>query len=129
MASALRRRSSFSARHLAGDADGEPGARKRMAADEMLGQPELAAKRPHLVLEQLAQGLDELHVHPLRQAADIVMRLDGDGGSAGERHALDDVGIERALGEERRAAGLVASSSKTSMKSRPMVLRFCLRDR
>ncbi len=34
-----------------------------MAADEAVGQAELAAERPHLVLEQLAQRLDELHVH------------------------------------------------------------------
>ena len=54
-----------------------PGPGKRVAADEMLGQAELAAERPHLVLEQLAQRLDQLHVHALGQAADIVVRLDG----------------------------------------------------
>ena len=42
----------------------------------VLGQAELAAERAHLVLEQLAQRLDQLHVHALRQAADIVVRLD-----------------------------------------------------
>ncbi len=34
------------------------------------------------------------------------MRLDRDRRAAGERHALDDVGIERALGEEVGAADL-----------------------
>ena len=43
-----------------------------------LGHAQLAAQRAHLVLEQLAQRLDQLHAHPLRQAADIVVRLDGD---------------------------------------------------
>jgi hypothetical protein len=95
-----------------------------MAADEALGQAELAAERPHLVLEQLAQRLDELHVHALGQAADIVVALDRHRGPAGERDALDHVGIERALGEELGAAELRASASKTSMNSRPMVLRL-----
>ena len=71
-----------------------------MPADESVGQAELAAERAHLVLEQLAQGLDQLHVHALGQAADIVVRLDGDRRPAGERHALDHVGIECALRQE-----------------------------
>ena len=71
-----------------------------MAVDEGRRQPELAAKRAHLVLEQLAQGLDQLEPHALGQAADIVVRLDGDRRPAGERDALDHVGVERALGEE-----------------------------
>ena len=75
-----------------------------MAADERLRQAELAAERAHLVLEQLAQGLDQLHVHALGQAADVVVRLDGDRGPAGKRHALDHVGIERALRQKLGAA-------------------------
>ncbi|MEO1274898.1 MAG: GMP synthase (glutamine-hydrolyzing), partial [Pseudomonadota bacterium] len=43
-------------------------------------EPEFAAERTHLVLEELAQRLDELEVHPLRQAANIVVALDGDAG-------------------------------------------------
>ena len=78
-----------------------------MAADEVFGQPEFAAERADLVLEQFAQRLDELHVHALRQAADIVVRLDGDRRAAGEADALDDVGIERALREELGAADLL----------------------
>src|SRR5262245_25105427 len=71
-----------------------------MAVDEGWRQAELAAERPHLVLEQFAQRLDQLEPHPLRQPADIVVRLDGRRWSARERHALDDIWIERALGEE-----------------------------
>ena len=70
-----------------------------MAADERLGQAELAAERAHLVLEQLAQRLDQGELHALGQAADVVVRLDGDA-RALERDRLDDVGIERALGEK-----------------------------
>ena len=99
--------SSFSRVIVAGDADGEARARERVAADEGVGQAELAAEHPHLVLEQLAQGLDELHLHALGQAADIVVALDGDGGAAGEGDALDHVRIERALRQEIGAADLL----------------------
>ena len=68
-----------------------------MTADERLRQPKLAAERAHLVLEQFAQRLDELHAHALGQAADIVVALDGHRRAAGKRHAFDHVGIERAL--------------------------------
>ena len=91
----------------AGHADREARAGERMAADEGLRQAKLAAERAHLVLEQLAQRLDQLQVHALGQAADVVVRLDRHRRAAGERHALDHVGIERALREELRAADLL----------------------
>src|SRR5690606_9313216 len=91
----------------AGNADGKPRPRERMAADEAVRQAELAAERAHLVLEELAQRLDQLHVHALGQTADIVVALDGGRGGAGEGDAFDDVGIERALGEEVGAAQLL----------------------
>src|SRR6478672_11342317 len=93
--------------HFAGHADGEPGPREGMAVDEDRRQPKLAAERPHLVLEQLAQRLDQLEPHTLRQAAHIMVRLDGRRRSAREGHALDHVGIERALREEIDLAELV----------------------
>ena len=84
-----------------------PGPGERVAADERLGQAELAAELAHLVLEQFAQRLDQLHVHPLGQAADIVVALDRHRRPAGEADAFDHVGIERALGEEVGAADLL----------------------
>ncbi len=51
-------------------------------------QAELSAERADFVLEELAQGLDQLQVHALGQAADIVVRLDGDGGAAGRSETL-----------------------------------------
>ena len=51
-------------------------------------------------LEQLAQGLDELHVHALGQAPDIVVRLDRHRRAAGEGDGFDHVGIQRALRQE-----------------------------
>ena len=84
-----------------------PGPGNGWRPTKAVGQAELAAERPHLVLEQLAQRLDQLELHALRQAADIVMRLDGGRRAAGRRHALDHVGIERALGEELDVAELL----------------------
>ena len=98
--------SALLARHLAEDADGEARPREGVAADDRLGQAELAAERAHLVLEQLAQRLDQPHPHPLRQAADVVVRLDGDARAAGDGHALDHVRVERALRQEVGAAEL-----------------------
>ena len=71
------------------------------------GRPSSRPERAHLVLEQLAQRLDQLQVHALGQAADVVVRLDGHRRAAGEGHALDHVGIERALGQELGAAELL----------------------
>ena len=99
--------SSFSRVISPGQRIARPGPGKRMAADEGFRQAELAAEHAHLVLEQLAQRLDQLHVHALGQAADIVVRLDRHRRPAGERHALDHVRIERALREEIRAADLL----------------------
>ena len=90
-----------------------------------LRHPELLAGGAHLVLEELAQRLDELEVHLLGQAAHVVVALD-DRARPLERDALDDVRVERALHEPlARRAPSAASSSKTSMKTRPMILRFC----
>ena len=83
---------------LADDPDAEAGPRKRLAADDHLGQAELAADRAHLVLEEGAQGLDELELQVFGQSADVVVRLDVRG--AGAAAGLDDVGVERALHEE-----------------------------
>src|SRR3546814_15778470 len=77
-----------------------------MAANQTLRQAELAPERAHLVLEQLAQRLDRLHLHARRQAAHVVVRPDGDAGAAGEGDRLDDVGIERALRQEIRPTDL-----------------------
>jgi hypothetical protein len=41
-----------------------------MAADEDFRQAQLVAEHAHLVFEQFAQGLDQLHVRARRRAAD-----------------------------------------------------------
>ena len=50
-----------------------PGPGNGMAADEVLGQAELPPDLPHLVLEELAQRLDELERHVLGKAAHVVV--------------------------------------------------------
>src|SRR5207248_6973567 len=87
--------------HLAEAADGEPRARERLSIDHLLRHAELEPDRPHLVLEEVAQRLDELEAQAWRQAADVVVGLDLAGGPSDIRRGpLDDVGIHRALGEE-----------------------------
>ena len=107
-----------------------------MAPDHPLGQAELLADPPHLVLEQRPERLDQLHPHVGGQAADVVVRLDlrRDADLAAR---LDHVRVERALDEEAHVAQVVrpesaradsglaaddsfpASSSKTRMNSSP----------
>ena len=88
--------SSRSLRHLAADdADRQAGPREGLAPDHPLRQPQLGADRPHLVLKQHPQRLDQLEVEVLGQAADVVVGLDRRGPVAAAR--LDHVGVERAL--------------------------------
>ena len=77
-----------------------------MAAHKLIVEAQLAAKRAHFVLEEFAQGFDQLHIHTLWQAAHIVMRFDRHRRPAGEADAFDHIGIERALREEIRPAQL-----------------------
>ena len=79
--------------HFARNTDGEAGAGEWMAAHKGVRQAELTAQVADLVLEQFAQGLDQLHVHALRQAADIMVGFDRDRGAAGERNRLNHVRI------------------------------------
>src|SRR5205085_6301144 len=63
-------------------ANREAGTREWMPANHRLRQSELAADITHLVLEQLAQWLDEREAHSWLEPTDVVMRLDGDGRAA-----------------------------------------------
>lgn len=83
---------------LADDADAEAGAREGLALDDLVGQAELLADHPDLVLEQLAQRLDELELDVVGQAAHVVVRLDVRG--AGAAAGLDDVRVQGALDQE-----------------------------
>lgn len=90
--------------HLADDPDTEAGARERLALDDLVRQAELLADHPDLVLEQLAQRLDELELQVLGEAAHVVVGLDVRG--AGAAAGLDHVRVERALDQERDVLAL-----------------------
>ena len=77
-----------------------PGTGERLAQDHRLGQPEPDPHPPHLVLEQVAQRLDELEAEVGRQPADVVVGLDLLGGLRLRRRRFDDVGVERPLRQE-----------------------------
>ena len=82
-------------------ADRKARAREWLAVDHLLGHPELDADRPHLVLEEIAEGFDQLEAKARWQAAHIVVSLDL-GRRRGDvwRGRLDDVGVQGALGQE-----------------------------
>ena len=61
---------------LADDADREARARERLAPDDLVGQAELLADAPHLVLEQQRSGSTSSKSMSVGQAADVVVRLD-----------------------------------------------------
>ena len=96
--SAARRVSSRSAVDRADDADAQAGAGERLALHDRLGQAQLRADAPDLVLEQQPQRLDQLELQVVRQAADVVVALDV--GRALAAAGLDDVRVERALDQE-----------------------------
>mmetsp|Transcript_155872 Transcript_155872/g.498185 ORF Transcript_155872/g.498185 Transcript_155872/m.498185 type:complete len:237 (-) Transcript_155872:803-1513(-) len=66
-------------RDLADDSDAEARTREGVSHDGLLGEPQLPAQSTHLILEKQPKGLDEFHLHPRGQAADVVVGLD-DGG-------------------------------------------------
>ena len=98
-----------------------PGPGERLAPDDLGGQAELLADQADLVLEQRAQRLDQLELEVVGQAADVVVGLDV--GGAGAAAGLDDVGVERALDEERRpcapVGGRVAERPRPRRPRRP----------
>ena len=75
-----------------------------MAPDDRVGEAEHLAELPHLVLEEIAQRLDELEAEILGKAADVVVQLDVRALPGVPVSRLDDVGVERALGEEAHFA-------------------------
>ena len=103
MASARRSRSAYSRRHLAEDAHAEAGPGERMALDHLGGQAEGQAELAHFVLEQVAQRLEQLQAQFGRQAADVVVALDGHGLLGLAPPDSMTSGIDRALRQEGRA--------------------------
>src|ERR1041385_816403 len=70
-----------------------------MPSDQFRRKAQFPPHRPNLILEQLAERLNQTEVHLCGEASDIVVRLDRVGGPA-EGSGLDDVGVERALAQK-----------------------------
>src|SRR4029077_16729877 len=86
-------------------ADRQPRPGEWLPVNHLLRHPQLETDRAHLVLEQVAQRLNQLEAEARRQTADVVMGLDLGGGRGHvRRRGLDDVWVEGALGEEVDAA-------------------------
>ena len=98
---------------------------ERLPPEHVVGQPAFGAQRTHLVLEQLAQRLDELELHFLGQAAHIVVRFNRGRGSF-VRDRLDDVGVQRSLDQVIRAAQLVRFFVEDGDKLAPDDFAFLL---
>ena len=99
MWSAWRSVSAYSRLYLAEDAHAEAGAGEGVAVDHLGRQAEFDADPAHLVLEQFAQRLDQLEVHVIRQAADVVVRLDDLGLAGLGAGGFDHVRVDGALGQ------------------------------
>ena len=85
---------------VADDAHGKTGAGEGLAIDNVAWQAEFASNFADFVLEEFAQRLDQLELEVVRQAADVVVALDGGRGAADWGDGFDDVGVECALGEK-----------------------------
>ena len=83
--------------NFADDANGKARAGEGLAIDNLFGQAKFEAHAAHFVFEQVAQRLNKLEFHMLRQAADVVVGLYLGGYAACGGFALDYIGIQRAL--------------------------------
>ncbi len=69
-----------------------------MSTDEFLGKTQLSTQLSHLVFEEETERFDELESESLGQSAHVVVSLDHRRRPL-DRDRLDDVRIERALGQ------------------------------
>ncbi len=83
---------------LADDADAQTRAREGLTPDDLVRQAQLGADGPDLVLEEGAQGLDQLELDVLGQTTHVVVGLDI--GRSVSTARLDHVRVERALHQE-----------------------------
>ena len=102
IASARRSRSAYSRLTSPRMRTPRPGPGERMAIDHRVRQAERDAELAHLVLEQLAQRLEQLQAERLRQAADVVVALDRDRLLGLGAARLDHVGVDRSLRQPLR---------------------------
>ncbi|MNK45244.1 hypothetical protein D3C87_639980 [compost metagenome] len=85
--------------HFAQDAHAQARTGERMAVDHLRRQAQRHAQLADFVLEQFAQRFQQLQVQRVRQAAHVVVRLDGRSLARFGASGFDDVGVDRALGQ------------------------------
>src|SRR5262249_14788283 len=73
---------------------------ERMPPDDALGKSKDFADAADFILEELTKGLDEVEAQFGGKATDVVVKLDVCRRASVAVAGFDDVGIERALGEE-----------------------------
>ena len=102
---------------------------KRLLGEHLLGQTKFPADAPHLVLKQLAQRLDQLEGQIGRQAANVMMRLDGRGG-ASHGHRFDHVGVKGSLHQEPHVAEMARlhRQRRDELRADPLALDLGIGD-
>src|SRR3546814_1517312 len=76
--------------HFARNAKSKPWPRKGMPTDKDVRQAQFTAQLTHLILEQFAQRFNQLHVHAVGKAANIMMALDRYRWPAGKADAFNE---------------------------------------
>ena len=71
-----------------------------MPPDDVFGEPQELAELADFILEEVAQGFDEVEAKFGGESADVVVELDVGRNARVAVARLDDVGVEGALGEE-----------------------------
>ena len=79
MASARRSRSAYSFFYFAQNSHAQARSGKGMTVNHVMWQSKGLPQLADLVLEEFAQGLEQLQAELFRQATDVVMAFDGDG--------------------------------------------------
>ena len=87
-------------RHRSQAPHGQTRTGERVPPDQVFGQAEFQTQAADLVLEQIAQRLDQLEPEFSGQPADVVVRLDRRSWSIGVGSRFNDIGVERPLSQE-----------------------------
>ena len=103
---------------LADDAHAQAGAGEGLPPDQLVGNAQLLAYPADLILEEAAQGLDDIQeLHILRHFDLVVVGLDLIGVALA---GLDAVGVDGALGEEGVLAALAADPDVQIIRLAPV---------
>src|SRR3546814_12060199 len=80
-----------------------------MPTDTDVRQAQFTAQLTHLILEQFAPRFNQLHVHALGKAANIMMALDRYRWPAGTADAFNDIWVQSAMCQEIGSPDLACS--------------------